>query len=163
MLGQVHLVSGQVDHAGQMARKPTSFGHGGEDGDGGIELGSPTSIPVEGRKRERHWTSWTSCPCSGRHKTAATVGGHGGLGFGRSQGRGRGHVRGGRRKRERERARETAARHPYHLAQDISGDVHLLAQINGRRGTRQQLASSMKKTKNILSKGLQHPTFYNPV
>jgi hypothetical protein len=43
-----------------------------------------------------------------------------------------------------------AAGRPYPLVQDIGGGVHLLARIDGRRGARQQLASSTKKTKNIL-------------
>jgi hypothetical protein len=49
-----------------------------EDDDADDEIGLPSSIPLEGSKREDQRSSWKTRPHSGRPGTEAESGGHGG-------------------------------------------------------------------------------------
>jgi hypothetical protein len=116
-----------------------------ETANGSGDSGHLGPIPSRGRKRAARGTCRAHRGSSGRRRTAAG-----------GDGRGGGYARACREEEERKREqpererRRRAAQGLYPLVQRVGGGVHLLARIDGRRGARQQLASSTKKTKNIL-------------
>jgi hypothetical protein len=113
----------------------TCKGYGGI----GDEPWRPSSIPLEGSKREDQRSSWTLRPCSGMCGTAASGGIHGGHARclrGERSREGREHAR-EREERIGERRGRQGRSYP---RRDNGGDGDLLARIDGEHAARQLLA-----------------------